>query len=234
MVKNHLKRIAAPRTWDLKRKKNVYVIRPEPSGHTIRNSISITMLFRDMLKRAKTMKEVRYLISNKEILLNNRKITSYKASVGLMDVISIPETDEHYRLLLNNKGSLVALPIDSKEAKLVPHMIKNKTLISGGRVQLNFTSGENLIVEKDEYRTGDVLVIDVVSGKIKETLSMKKGALVYFTGGKHIGKTAHVEDIKEDTVVFRHDDEIFETDKKKGRKNIFTIGKKKSSIKLAD
>lgn len=225
MVKNHLKRIAAPKSWDIKRKSNKYILRPEPSGHKMDKSITITMLFRDLMKRAKTVKEMKYILSNKEILLNSKKIESYKASIGLMDVVSIPETKENYRIVFDKKGQLVPVGIDAKEAKLVPMMIANKTKIGKGKTQINFTNGNNLLVEKDEYRTKDVLVIDIEKNKIVDYLKVEKGSVAYFISGKYVGTTATVEDIKEESVVFKKDKEVFETDKRSLLNNVFVVGK---------
>lgn len=235
MVKNHLKRIAAPKTWNLKRKDNTFIMRPEPAGHKLSLSVPLTMVFRDMLKRVKTAKEMKYILHNKEVLLNGKKVVSHKASVGLMDAISIPETKKYYRIVLSDKGVLAAIETDAKDAALVPMRIKNKTVISGGKIQLNFTNGYCLNVEKDDYKTGNVLVIDVAKKAVKEKLVLEKGCSVCLLSGKHIGQVANVEEIKEDFLVFKgNDGESFEIDSESAKNAVFVIGKKSPVIKMVD
>lgn len=232
MVKNHLKRITVPKTWDVKRKKTVFVARPEPSGHPMKDSVSLIMLFREMLGRVKTAKELKYILQNKEVLLNGKKQHSHKASIGLFDVLSIPETKKYYRLIITEKGVLAPLEIDAKEASLIPMKIRNKTMISGGKVQLNFTNGNVLIVDKDTFKTGDTALFDVTAKGIKEHFKAEKGSMVIFTGGKHIGKTANIEEVKEDSFIFKQDEDIFESDTRSSKKYAFVIGKKTPAIKL--
>lgn len=235
MVKNHLKRIAAPKTWSLKRKDNTFIMRPEPSGHKMSMAVPLTMMFRDMLKRVKTAKEMKYILHNKEVLLNGKKISSHKASVGLFDVISIPETKKYYRIVLSERGILTAIETEAKDAALVPMKIKNKTVISGGKIQLNFTNGYCLNVEKDDYKTGNVLVIDVIKKDIKEKLVLDKGVAVCLLSGKHIGQVANIEELKEDFVVMKKDDgESFEIDTESAKDAVFVIGKKSPVVKLVD
>jgi small subunit ribosomal protein S4e len=232
MVKNHIKRMAAPSSWNIKKKTNKFVIKPKPSGHSFKYSIPILVLFRDILKRIKTAKEMKYVLNNKEIIVNGKKITSYRSCIGLMDVVCIPETKSYYRILLNKKGKLFAYETDDKDSNLIPLWIKNKVIIKGKKTQLNFSNGYVLVVEKDEFKTGNVIIIDIKTKKIVNIYSLKKGAFVYFVAGKNIGKTAVVEEETENNYVFKKDDETFIVNKKNAKINAFVLGDKKSSIKL--
>jgi small subunit ribosomal protein S4e len=232
MVKNHIKRMAAPSTWDIKKKTNKFIIKPKPCGLSFKLSIPVLVLFRDLLKRVKTKKEMKYILNNKEVLLNGKRIKSYELSVGLMDVISVPETKLNYRILLNKKGKLFALEIDNKDSSLLPLWIKNKKIIKGKKTQLNFSNGFVLNVDKDDYKTGDVIIYDFSTKKIINKYGLKKDSFVYFIAGKNIGKTAIVQEINEDNYVFKKDDEVFVVNKKNAKINAFVLGEKKSSIKL--
>jgi small subunit ribosomal protein S4e len=230
MVNNHLKRLAVPKTWDIKKKGRVFVARPHPGGHKAEYSVPLIVLFRDMMKRAKTVSEMKYILHNKEVLRNGVKLTDHKAPIGLLDVISIPELKEHNRVVFSTRGKLKSIQIDDKEAKLLPSMIINKTSLKGGKTQINFSNGYNIIVEKDSYKTGDVLVIDLSAKKVAKHLKLAKGAQIYLIGGKHIGVTGTLEDIKGNKILFKHGKEVFETD----RDYAFVVGKEKPVIKLDD
>lgn len=233
MSKDHLKRNNAPRTWDIDRKKNVFVTRPSPSGHKFRNSLPLVVLFRDMLKKVKSIKELEYILNNKEVYINSKKVTSPRQAVGLMDVIRIPEIKENYRVLLNSLGVLDYVQIDENEANIIPLMVRNKTKLKSGRTQINFTNGSNMLVDEDVYKTKDVLMYDFMQQKINDHLRFQKGVVVYFTRGRYIGTTATVEEIRENSVVYKKDDNTFETDKSVGIDYTFLVGKESPAIKLA-
>jgi small subunit ribosomal protein S4e len=231
MVKNHLKRLAVPRTWDIRKKKNKFIARPSSGGQVFEHSVPLIVLFRDMLKKAKTMKEMKYILHDKEILLNRKRLHDHRASVGLMDVISIPETRKSYRLWLNRKGKLTAVEIDDSEANLMLCKLRNKTVVKGGRIQLNFSNGRSMLVDKNDYSTGDVLLVEMDKMNVKEHLKLEKGAYVYLIGGRHTGATGKIEEIKDRKLVFKTDkNDVFET----SRDYAFVIGKDSPLIKLAD
>ena len=56
MTKNHLKRIAAPKAWAVKRKEGAFLIRPNPGAHSLRSGLPITVVLRDLLGIAKSVK----------------------------------------------------------------------------------------------------------------------------------------------------------------------------------
>ncbi len=234
MVRRHLKSINAPRSWPIKRKKNIFVKRPFPSGSTMLKSIPLIVVFRDLLKKVKTRKEINYVIENKGIYLNDKKIRSSKNAAGLMDVVSIPETKEYYRVLFDKSGYLDLVQIDEKESTKLPLMIRDKTKIKGGKTQLNFTNGHNMIIENDNHSCGDVLIYDFSEKKIDEHLKLEKGTIVYFTKGRHIGTTAQVEEIREDEIVYKRDGETFEIPTSASKDYTFFVGKESPLIKLAD
>jgi small subunit ribosomal protein S4e len=231
MVKNHLKRLAVPKSWDIKRKENKFIVRPSSGGSKLEHSMPILVVFRDIFERAKTLKEVKYILNNKEILLNDKRIKKHDASVGLMDIVSIPETKESFRMLINKKGKITFVPVDPSEANITFLKIINKTKVKGGKIQLNFSNGKNMISENASYATGDVLVVENPGNNIKEHLKLEKGYFAYLTGGKHIGTAGKVEEIKGNNLVLKStENNIFETLKKYA----FIIGKDKPIIKLSE
>ncbi len=181
MPKRHLKSIAAPKSWPIKRKEQVYITRPHPGAHKLDESMSISLVLK-LLKYTKTAKETRQVINQRDVLVNSKPIKSLKFPVGLFDVISFPNK-EHYRLLYNSRGRFIITKISEAESKIVPCKVKNKTLLKGKILQLNFHNGANLIVKEDKYNTNDVLVLE--KDKIKEHIPFEKGNLVYITKGKH-------------------------------------------------
>ena len=111
--------------------------------------------------------------------------------------------------------------------------IMNKTIVKGGMMQLNLHDGRNILVGKDEYRTGDVLKISLPDQKIVEKLPMKEESLAVLTGGAHIGTVCRIKKINvtrnpDSNIVEFH--EGFNT----VMEHVFVVGTKTSEIESAE
>jgi small subunit ribosomal protein S4e len=113
-----------------------------------------------------------------------------------MDVISIPVMKKDYRILFDRKGKLTLVPISTAEAEWKLCRIQDKSIISKGKIQLHLHDGNNTIVEKDQYKTGDVLRIAFADKKILDVYPFKKGTVSMITGGGHVGEIANIETIE--------------------------------------
>ncbi|MBW2982329.1 30S ribosomal protein S4e [Candidatus Woesearchaeota archaeon] len=225
----HLSRLAVPKTWQIKRKGIKWISRPLPGTHSIDRSMPLSLIFRHLLNYTRTNKEVKYILNNQEIFVDGIRRKNPRFAIGVMDVLTVPKLDQYFRVLLNRKGKLRLLPIQEKEANIKLCRIKNKTPINK-KIQLNLGDGRNILVEKDEYKTRDTLVIEIPSQKIKELLKLEKGNLVYLTGGKHVGEVGTIEDVKKNKLFYKRDKKLFETD----IKFAFVIGKKAPLISLSE
>ncbi|MEA3430980.1 MAG: 30S ribosomal protein S4e [Nanoarchaeota archaeon] len=228
MPKKHLKRIAAPRTWPIKRKGIKFVARPLPGKHKLNLGMPINVVFSEILKITKTTKETEKILYHKEILVDGRKIKDKKALVGLMDVISIPLTKEYYRLIINEHGWISSTPIDVKESKLKICKIMGKRKVKG-KIQFNLDDGRNILSEENAYKVGDSLLITLPEQKIEAHLKFEKGAAVYMIAGKRIGTLGTISEIKEKSLLCKNsEDEQFETVKN----HVLIVGKDKPVIKV--
>ena len=117
MVKNHLKTIAVPKTWHVKRKAAKFITRPNAGAHTLESGMALTTVLRKLVKVAKTAKEVKHVLTEKEVLVDGKKRKEPKLIVGFMDVVSLPGVNESHRILLDRKGRLIAVKISEAEAK---------------------------------------------------------------------------------------------------------------------
>lgn len=203
MVKRHLKRLAAPKTWLIERKTHKWVVRPRPGPHPLERCLPLLLIVRDILGYADTAREARRIISSGKILVDGVPRKDYKFPVGLMDVLSIPDMGEHYRVLLDERQSITLVRIDEEEARYKLCRIDNKTTVKGGHIQLNLHDGRNILVRvsdptnpvEDIYRTGDVLKIEVPSQRILDHIRMEKGNLAMIIGGKNTGRIGIFEEL---------------------------------------
>lgn len=228
MVKNHLKRLATPRSWPIKRKETKFITRPKPGSHSLKLGISLGVFIRDILRYAKTTREVKRILQNRNILVDGARRKEHRFIVGLMDVIGIPEIKKHYRVILDKKGKISLIEIEKNDASIKPCRITGKNKVKE-KTQLNLFDGRNILVDKDDYKVNDTLIISLPNQEIKKHLKFDKNVLVFLVGGKHIGEIGIVEDIISDKIRYKNKKgDVFETLKK----YVFVIGKEKPEIKL--
>lgn len=230
MVKRHLKRLVAPKSWKIKRKGITFITRPNPGMHSKKNSTSINVVLRDMLSYTKTTRDIKMILADKGILVDKIQIKDHRFSVGVMDLIEMPKINKCFRILLNKKGNIYPVEIKGDETKIKLCKIVGKSVIKKGKIQLNLNDGKNIIIDKNNYNTGDTLVIEVPEQKIKEHLKLEKGVCVYLSGGKYKGESGIVDEIKNSIIKVKPESgESFETSKKLA----FVIGKEKPIITLS-
>jgi len=197
MAKKHLFSLNAPANWPIRRKEKTWVTRPNPGPHPLKKCIPLTLLVTGILKYAKTAREARNILKNNEVMINNRVVKEPKFSVGVFDIIKIKSTNESFLLFINQKNKYELKKINEEEEKLKLCKIINKKILRKGVIQINFYDGRNLIVDKDSYKTGDTLILDLEKNKIISHLKLEKNALVYLVGGKYIGNVGKIEAITE-------------------------------------
>lgn len=229
MGKGHLKRLYAPKSWQIKRKGIKFVSRPNPGPHSFRLSMPLNLIIRDLLKYAKSTKEVKRILQNKNIIIDGIRRKDHRLPVGFMDSIEFKETSNYFRVVLNKKGKIALIKIEKNEANLKLCKINGKSKVKG-KTQLNLHDGKNILLDKDLYKVGDSVLITVPKQEIKQHLKLEKGAFIYLIGGKRIGEVGIAEDIIENKIKYKKDSDVFETLKKYA----FVIGKEKPAIKVED
>ena len=227
MVKNHLKSLSAPKTWAIKRKKQVYIVRPQGIGQSLSFTMPLGIVFKEMLKYCKTNSEVRKILQEKEIYVDEKRVKRTDESIGLFSTLAIKTTNEYFRLTINQNGKLELKKIDKEESTIRPSVIKNKKVLGKGSIQINLNDGRNLLVKKNDYKTGDSLILSLPAQEVKEHIALGKGAIIILTGGKHIGTTGTVEEIDKNKIKFvSKDKKTYETEKRYA----VAIGSKKPSV----
>jgi small subunit ribosomal protein S4e len=236
--RGHLKRKPAPKMWPIHRKEAVWTVKPTPGPHSS-SSLPLGLIVRDILKFAKTGKEARNIISNEKIAVDGKVRRDEGFPVGLMDVISIVDTKKSYRVLPSSKG-LFLYPVKSSEAAFKLCRIEDKTVVKGGRVQLDLHDGTSyLLPEEDVYRTLDVLKLSVPDRELLGHTKLAIGAPAVVTGGKNVGKYGKVTTIDEKPNQKRRDLIVTIKDESGNQFQtvldyVFILGDAKSSISLPE
>jgi len=226
-MKSHLKRLVTPKSWTLLKKKEKFVVRPRPGSHPAKDCMPITLLLKT-LGYASTTSEVKKILNTKEVLVDGKRVKEHKFPVGLMDVLTIKDTNESFRVIFDKKGRLGVLPVEKDEQHLKLCRVKKKTALKKGKVQLNLSDNRNILTDKTSIKSGDSVLITVPFQEIKEHFPLEKGALIYLIGGRNIGHKGTVESIYGNKLVY--------TDAKKKHESLkiyaFVVGKNKEAIKL--
>ena len=198
-----LKRKPAPRFWPIHRKEFVWAVKPSPGPHSLENCLPLAIVLRDILGFAKTRKEAKTIVSQGRIYIDGKVRCEDDFPVGLMDVISIPDIDKHFRILPSKKG-LIIHPISKEEAVFKLCKIENKTIVKNGDLQISFHDGSNTLVkiadpknpQEDIYKTLDTGKISLPERQILEHIKMKENDFAIITGGKNIGKYGKIVEIE--------------------------------------
>ena len=208
----HLKRKPAPKLWPIHRKEAVWTVMPKPGPHSLSRSLPLALIVRDILGFAETAKEAKNIISQGKILVDGKVRRDERFLAGLMDIISTPETKKYYRILPSRKG-LFLHPIEVDEAKFKLYRIEDKTIVKGGKTDLNLHDGTSLLIdavntttlEKDVYNTLDVLKLSIPDRELLGYNKLTVGSPALIIGGKNMGTYGIIDTIEKQTDKKRRD-----------------------------
>ena len=230
-MSDHMKRLAAPRSWPLKRKANVFITKQSAGAHSIEDSMAAVVVLRDMIEACDTAREAKRIIGNRELFVNGKAVKDPKAPIGFMDAVSIPKMDLYYRMFITNKGKLTLVPISKDEAAWGLYKIQDKTVVKDGKFQLNLSGGRNIVIDKNDYKCNDSLKVEYEGQKVLECYPFAAGSTVLIKEGAQSGKVKTVKEVQiirgsaPNVVVFSDDTQTI-------LDNCFIIGADKPAITL--
>ncbi len=228
MGKDHLKRIAVPKTWPIERKASVFVMRTQ-SGKLQDLSLPLGFVLKEVLGICETSRQAVAMLSEKRVSVDGKIRKGRRYPVGLFDVIELIDAKKAYRLGLGPKGKMVAVEIDLAEKDTRIVRISGKSYVKGGKTQFSFLNGRVALLESAKsYKVGDSILLDA-SQKVTKHLPFAKGAYVQFIGGKHIGNFGSIKEIDGQKIVVESEGNTFETVKRYA----FVVGEKKQEVKVA-
>lgn len=226
MGKDHLKRLAAPKTWQIRRKGLKFITKPVPGPHSMESGIPLSLMLKDVLNYANTTREVKKILNSKEVRIDGKLRKDFRFPVGLFDTIEFVNANEYFRVILNRKGKIDLVKISKEELLLKPCKIIGKEMV-GGKLQLNLYDGKNIFSDDKSCKVGDTVLLSLPEQKISRHLKLGKKSTIFLTGGRHIGEMGNVEDIVEKKIIYRdNNSNLIETSKKYA----FVVGDSKPLI----
>ena len=226
-MSKHLKRLRAPSTWNILRKATKYIAKPLPGPHNNSESMTVDLVLKQ-LGYSQTLAETKHILNAHPVLRDGARVLDPKSQIGILDTLSLPLSNEYYRMVFDAKGRLHLISIPKNEAGSKPCKVVNKTPVRKGKIQCNLNDGRNILADKSAPKTGDTLIIETPSQKISQSLPMEKGASIYLMGGKHVGTLGVLQSIDKDSITFTANNATLAT----AKKYALVVGKDKPVLKL--
>ncbi len=199
-MSRHLKRLPSPDSWHIPKKAKKFVMKTAPGPHNA-DAMPIGVWLREHEAFARNAKEIRQILHQRDVIVNGRPCRDPRLGIGVFDIISIPKIGKHYRVQLDKQGRLISVEISEESAKTRLCKVRDKTIVRGGRVQLNLNNGANIIAD-NTYRPKDSIVVtlgDPATGedrfRIVDHFPFETGNIAMVIGGKHSGRVGRIVEI---------------------------------------
>lgn len=177
------------RKLPIPRKGTKYVARAR--SH-IQDSVPIVVALRDMLKLARTSREVKKMINKKLLKINGTEVKDHRDSIKLFNIL---HADKDYLLTLKSTGRFA---LEETKEKNRACRIINKKVLKGKSVQLNLHDGSNILSD-DKVKVYDTVYLDF-NGKISKHVSFEKGSECIVLSGKYLGHKGKITSITDGKV----------------------------------
>jgi len=207
------------------------VANSKPGPHSAKGSIPLVVVVRDLLGLVDNSREAKRVLHEGGVLVDGKARKDPNFPVGIFDVISVPALDKKYRLLSDAKGRFDLTELEAGEVRKLCR-IENKTILRGGKTQLNLNDGTNILAEGD-YAPGSSVILSIPEKEIADVIEFKEGNLAVVVGGTHSGEVGAIKEIEvvrssRPNRVIISGKEDFETTVD----HVFMIGRDKPAIKL--
>ena len=195
----HAVRETISKIWPMPKKGTKYVVVP---SHNKKFGIPVLIILRDILKFVKTRKELKKILIEKKVFVNNKAIKEDNRALLLFDTLKLKELDKFYRIAFNENGKAVMKEISDKECAVKICKVINKKMLKGKKVQLNFNDGTN-ILSHEKVNVGDCVLMNLENRKIEKVIPIKEKSFVLIIKGKYIGKEGEIVKIEGNEVTVK-------------------------------
>jgi len=206
-LKKHLKRLNAPKHWMLGKLGGTWAPRPSTGPHKLRECLPLSLILRNRLKYSLSRRETNIIVMRRQVSVDGKVRTDMNYPAGFMDVVSIPETKENFRLLFDVKGRFQLTPVDADEAKTKlcrivkvnranKHSIGRNPFFTGQKSVIPYVvthDGRTIRFADPALKVNDTVKIDLASGKVVEHTTFEAGKIALISGGKNVGRVGVIE-----------------------------------------
>jgi len=202
----HLKRLNAPKHWMLDKLGGTWAPRPSTGPHKLRECLPLSLVLRNRLRYSLTRRETLMIVMRRSVQVDHQVRTDLNYPAGFQDVISIPKTDEQFRLLYDTKGRFVLHRITKEEASY--KLLRVQRVSTGSRATIGHNpfhsaqagvipylvshDGRTVRFADPAVKVHDTIKFDIKSGKQTGHLKFDVGQLALITRGANIGRVGTV------------------------------------------
>ncbi|KAJ0520476.1 40S ribosomal protein S4 [Helianthus annuus] len=161
-LKKHMKRLNAPKHWMLDKLGGAFAPKPSSGPHKSEECLPLILILRNRLKYALTYREVQSIFLQRHVIVDNKVRTDKTYPAGFMDVVSIPKTNESFRLLYDTKGRFRLHSIRDEELKFG----------SKGITYINTYDGRTIRYPDPLIKANDTIKLDLESNKIVDSSNL--------------------------------------------------------------
>lgn len=147
---------------------------------------------RNRLKYALNYKEVTTILQQRLVKVDGKIRMEKCYPCGIMDVVEIEKTDEHFRLMYDQKGRFVVHRITGIEAQYKLCKVLKKKLGDKGVPCVQLHDSRTIRYPDPLIKEGDSVMVDIASNKITDYVKFDAGALCMVTGGRNAGRVGIV------------------------------------------
>jgi len=153
----------------------------------------LIVLLRNRLKYALNYREVKMIVMQRLIKVDNKVRTDMFFPTGFMDVIQIEKTKENFRMLYNTKAKFCVHRISKEEAAY--KLCKVKRVFRGpkGIPYCVTHDGRTIKYPDPEIKVNDTIRLDTATGKILDFVKFEAGNLVMINGGNNMGRVGVIQ-----------------------------------------
>ncbi|KAK9124608.1 hypothetical protein Sjap_014210 [Stephania japonica] len=226
-LKKHLKRLNAPKHWMLDKLGGAFAPKPSSGPHKSRECLPLILILRNRLKYALTYREVIAILMQRHVMVDAKVRTDKTYPAGFMDVVSIPKTNENFRLLYDTKGRFRLHSIRDEEAKFKLCKVRSIQFGQKGIPYLNTYDGRTIRYPDPLIKANDTIKLDLESNKITDFIKFDVGNVVMVTGGRNRGRVGVIKNREKHKGSFEtvHIQDATGHEFATRLGNVFTIGK---------
>jgi len=206
----HLKRLNAPKHWMLDKLGGTWAPRPSTGPHKLRECLPLSLILRNRLRYALTRREILQIVMRKSVKVDGHVRSDINYPAGFMDVVSLPKTNEQFRLLYDTKGRFVLHRITPEEASYKLCRVQKIDTANKASIGHNpFHTGQLAVIPyvvthdgrtirfaDPAYQVNDSVKLDLATGRPVQHFKFDIGQLAMCTRGANIGRVGTVVSVE--------------------------------------
>lgn len=206
----HLKRLNAPKHWMLDKLGGIWAPRPSTGPHKLRECLPLSLVLRNRLRYSLTRRETVMIVLRRLVQVDHHIRTDLNYPAGFQDVITIPKTDEQFRLLYDTKGRFVLHRITKEEASY--KLLRVSKVSTGSKATIGHNpfhtaqagvipyvtthDGRTVRFADPNVKVHDTIKFDLKQNKSVGHLKFDVGQLALITRGANIGRVGTILSIE--------------------------------------